>query len=64
MAEVARGLSNPEIGQVLGISPRTVATHLTHVFQKLGIRSRSQLAALAATKVGWADAALSQPGPG
>ena len=64
VAEVARGLSNPEIGQVLGISPRTVATHLTHVFQKLGIRSRSQLAALAATKVGWADAALSQPGPG
>jgi DNA-binding CsgD family transcriptional regulator len=46
-AEVARlardGLSNPEIGARLFISPRTAAYHLSSVFTKLGISSRSQL---------------------
>jgi DNA-binding CsgD family transcriptional regulator len=46
-AQVARlardGLSNPEIGARLFISPRTVAYHLSSVFTKLGISSRSQL---------------------
>jgi DNA-binding CsgD family transcriptional regulator len=37
------GLSNPEIGARLFISPRTVAYHLSNVFTKLGISSRSQL---------------------
>ena len=37
------GLSNPEIGVRLFISPRTVQYHLRKVFTKLGIESRSQL---------------------
>lgn len=41
----AQGLTNPEIGQSLFISRTTVATHLSHVFMKLGVRSRMALAA-------------------
>jgi DNA-binding CsgD family transcriptional regulator len=44
VARLAReGLSNPEIGARLFISPRTVAYHLHKVFAKLGISSRGQL---------------------
>jgi DNA-binding CsgD family transcriptional regulator len=45
IAEMARdGLSNPEIGARLFLSPRTVEWHLRKVFGKLGIRSRYELA--------------------
>jgi DNA-binding CsgD family transcriptional regulator len=45
IARLARdGLSNPEIGARLFLSPRTVEWHLHHVFTKLGIRSRRGLA--------------------
>jgi DNA-binding CsgD family transcriptional regulator len=44
VAQLAReGLSNPEIGSRLFISPRTAKYHLSSVFAKLGITSRSQL---------------------
>jgi DNA-binding CsgD family transcriptional regulator len=46
-AQVARlardGLSNPEIGARLFISPRSGEYHLHKVFNKLGITSRNQL---------------------
>jgi DNA-binding CsgD family transcriptional regulator len=40
----AEGLSNPEIGERLYLSPRTVASHLYRIFPKLDITSRAQLA--------------------
>jgi DNA-binding CsgD family transcriptional regulator/tetratricopeptide (TPR) repeat protein len=42
---VAEGLSNPQIGERMYISHRTVQTHLAHIFAKLDISSRAQLAA-------------------
>jgi DNA-binding CsgD family transcriptional regulator len=40
----AAGLTNPQIGHRLFISPRTVQTHLAHAFRKLDISSRVELA--------------------
>lgn len=42
---VADGLTNPEIGRRLYISRSTVKTHLSHVYAKLGISGRAELAA-------------------
>ncbi|MFI5977658.1 ATP-binding protein [Streptomyces sp. NPDC051452] len=41
---VAKGLTNRQIAEVLGLSAHTVATHLNRVRDKLGLRSRTQIA--------------------
>jgi DNA-binding CsgD family transcriptional regulator len=41
---VARGGTNREVAAQLVVSERTVATHLTHIYAKLGLRSRTELA--------------------
>jgi DNA-binding NarL/FixJ family response regulator len=41
LAEVARGLSNGEVGRQLHISEATVKTHLVRVFEKLGVSDRT-----------------------
>ncbi len=44
---IARGKTNKEIGIILKTSPRTVNKHLEHVFEKLGVSTRSAAVALA-----------------
>jgi DNA-binding CsgD family transcriptional regulator len=64
-AQVARlardGLSNPEIGARLFISPRTAAYHLSNVFTKLGIRLPEPARPRAARGAGHRRAALAVP---
>jgi DNA-binding NarL/FixJ family response regulator len=43
---IASGLSNKEVANRLAITEATVKAHLTHIFQKLVLRDRGQLAAL------------------
>ena len=49
---VARGLTNYQIARQLGLSVRTVEAHLTHVYTKLDVNSRTE-AALLAQRRGW-----------
>jgi ATP/maltotriose-dependent transcriptional regulator MalT len=39
----AQGLTNPEIGAALHVSPRTVEWHLRKTFTKLGVATRREL---------------------
>jgi DNA-binding NarL/FixJ family response regulator len=44
---MADGQSNKDIGASLGISERTVKTHLSHLFEKLGVTSRTEAVRIA-----------------
>jgi DNA-binding CsgD family transcriptional regulator len=41
---VAEGRTNREVAAALFLGERTVASHLTHIYAKLGVRSRTELA--------------------
>jgi DNA-binding CsgD family transcriptional regulator len=41
---VAEGRTNREVAAALFLTERTVASHLSHVYAKLGVRSRTELA--------------------
>jgi DNA-binding CsgD family transcriptional regulator len=43
-ALVAEGRTNREVASALFLGERTVASHLTHIYAKLGVRSRTELA--------------------
>jgi DNA-binding NarL/FixJ family response regulator len=58
LTAAARGLGNKQIAAELGLSARTVQTHLTSVFAKLGVSSRTE-AVLLALRRGWVRADLS-----
>ena len=47
VALVIEGLTNPQIGDRLFVSPRTVSTHLYRIFKKVGVATRSELVSAA-----------------
>ena len=49
---VARGKTNRDIGDILGMSPRTVTKHMEHILPKLGVETRTAAAGLVLSRVG------------
>jgi DNA-binding NarL/FixJ family response regulator len=60
LAAITRGRANREIARQLGLSEKTVKTHVSAILTKLGVQDRTQ-AALYAVRTGIVDA---QPPPG
>ncbi|NUR65554.1 MAG: helix-turn-helix transcriptional regulator [Streptomyces sp.] len=58
---IAEGATNREAAERLFVSPHTVNTHLRHAFEKLGVRSRVQLARLYAREVDSVGAPVRPP---
>jgi len=54
VAAVVEGLSNDEVATRLGISPKTVESHLRRLFERLGVASRTELATRA-LRDGWLE---------
>jgi DNA-binding CsgD family transcriptional regulator len=48
---VSEGLSNPQVAERLLMGRETVKTHVAHVFRKLGVSNRTELAAKVAQRV-------------
>lgn len=46
-----KGKTSRDIGDILSSSPRTINKHLEHVFEKLGVETRTAAASLAASKL-------------
>ena len=55
--KVAEGATNREVASALFLSPKTVEAHLSHIYGKLAVRSRTELA----VKVGGGGASLASP---
>ena len=49
---VSQGLTNKEIGETLFISPATAKVHVRNIFDKLGVRTRTEAALRASVDVG------------
>ena len=60
LVRLGQGRSNPQIAAELQLSPKTVSSHLEHIYAKLGVRTRTE-AALFAMRHGLIEAA-SEPG--
>lgn len=43
---VSQGCTNSHIATLLGLSPKTVETHLSRMFRKLEVRSRAEVASM------------------
>ena len=59
LAHLAQGACDKDIAQALFISVRTVQTHLAHIYEKLGVRSRTE-AALLAVQEGWMQPSVAE----
>jgi DNA-binding NarL/FixJ family response regulator len=55
LAAITRGRANREIARQLGLSEKTVKTHVSAILTKLGVQDRTQ-AALYAVRTGLVDA--------
>jgi DNA-binding response OmpR family regulator/DNA-binding CsgD family transcriptional regulator len=49
---IGRGKPNRDIGEILGLSPRTVNKHLEQIYVKLGVENRASAAVIAARSAG------------
>ncbi len=54
---VSHGLRNLDIAQALGIAPRTVESHIKQILRKLGVKTRTQAALMAAGELPFHEAA-------
>ena len=52
MIWVARGKTNRDVAEILGMSPRTVNKHLEHIYEKLGVETRTAAVAAAQRSLG------------
>ncbi len=52
LAWVAKGKTNAEVGVILEMSDRTVQKHLEHIYQKLGVETRTTAAVRALKMLG------------
>ena len=47
--QIAAGMTNAQIAEVLFVAPKTVSAHVEHILSKLGVARRAEIAAWAAT---------------